>query len=106
MIDVEHVILDRRGTEKVVLHMDADIDTDNRSVRLATLVVADRHLDGRIDEVGIYFASRPLIGDTHTGRPSSNRPSAASAGTPWPRTCTCSQPATSTATVAAFEPDG
>ena len=56
--DVEHVILDRHGFEEVVLHL----DTDNRSVSLPIVVVADRLLDGRIEEVRIYFASQPLTG--------------------------------------------
>jgi hypothetical protein len=56
--DVEHVLLDRHGFEEVVLNL----DTDNRSVSLPIVVAADRLLDGRIEEVRIYFASQPLTG--------------------------------------------
>lgn len=63
--DVEHVILDRRGFEEVILHL----HVDTRSVTLPILVVADRRLHGRIDEVRIYFSSRPL-----TGRPTTQPP--------------------------------
>ena len=63
--DVEHVILDRRGFEEVVLHL----DTDNRRVTLPIAIVADRRLDGRIDEVRIYFTSQLLTGRHATRRP-------------------------------------
>jgi SnoaL-like domain len=62
--DVEHVILDRHGFEEVVLHL----DTDHGSVSLPVAVVADRQLDGRIDELRIYFTSQPLTG-RRTNRP-------------------------------------
>ena len=62
--DVEHVILDRHGFEEVVLHL----DTDDGTVDLPIAVVADRQLDGRIDEVRIYFSSGPLTG-RHANRP-------------------------------------
>jgi hypothetical protein len=63
--DLEHVILDRRGFEEVVLHL----DIDNRRVSLPIVVVADRRLDGRIDEVRIYFTSEPLTGRQATRPP-------------------------------------
>ncbi len=62
--DVEHVILDRRGMEEVVLHLDTDAGT----VDLPVAVVADRQLDGRIDEVRVYFPRDPLTG-RHMTRP-------------------------------------
>jgi SnoaL-like domain len=63
--DVEHLILERRGCEEVVLHL----DTDNGTVGVPIVVVADRRLDGRIDELRIYFSSRPLIGRRATRPP-------------------------------------
>ena len=62
--EVEHVIHDRRGFEEVVLRL----DIATRSVTLPIVVVADRRLDGRIDEVRLYFSSRPLTG-RHTNQP-------------------------------------
>ena len=62
--DVEHVILDRHGFEEVVLHL----DPDDAAVDLPIAVVADRQLDGRIDEVRVYFSGRPLTG-RHANRP-------------------------------------
>jgi hypothetical protein len=62
--DVEHVILDRHGFEEVVLH----VDGDDGAVDLPVAVVADRLLDGRIEEVRIYFSSRPLT-RRHANRP-------------------------------------
>ncbi len=63
--DVEHVILKRHGSEEVVLHL----GTDNGTVSLPIVVVADRRLDGRIDELRIYFSSRPLTGRRATRPP-------------------------------------
>ncbi len=63
--DVEHVILERRGSEEVVLHL----DTDNGTVGVPILVVADRRPDGRIDELRIYFSSQPLTGQRATRPP-------------------------------------
>ena len=63
--DVEHVILERRGSEEVVLHL----DTDNGTVGVPILVVADRRPDGRIDELRIYFSSQPLTGRRATRPP-------------------------------------
>ncbi len=63
--DVEHVILERRGSEEVVLHL----DTDNGTVGVPILVVADRRPDGRIDELRLYFSSQPLTGRRATRPP-------------------------------------
>ncbi|WP_426565063.1 nuclear transport factor 2 family protein [Angustibacter sp. McL0619] len=63
--DVEHVIQQRHGFEEVVLHL----DTDRGTVDLPVAVVAERQPDGRIDEVRVYFTSRPL-----TGRPALRPP--------------------------------
>jgi hypothetical protein len=63
--DVDHVVLQRSGFEEVVLHL----DTDRGPVQLPVAVVAERRPDGRIDEVRVYFSSRPL-----TGRSSSRPP--------------------------------
>jgi hypothetical protein len=62
--DVDHVILERRGFEEVVVHLDRDAGP----VDLPVAVVADRRPDGRIEELRVYFTSRPF-----TGRPA-NRP--------------------------------
>jgi hypothetical protein len=56
--DVEHVILERHGFEEVVLHL----ATDEGGVDLPVVVVADRLDDGRIEEVRVYFDTRPLTG--------------------------------------------
>lgn len=63
--DVEHVILDGHGFEEVVLHYDSDEGTADVPIA----VVADRRLDGRIDEVRIYFSSRLLTGVPATRAP-------------------------------------
>jgi hypothetical protein len=62
--DVEHVILDGRGSEEVVLHL----TTDAGNVSLPVALVADREPDGRIDELRVYFTSQPLTG-RRTSRP-------------------------------------
>jgi len=56
--EIEHVILERRGFEEVVVHLDTDAGTAD----LPVAVVAERRPDGRIDEVRVYFTSRPLTG--------------------------------------------
>jgi hypothetical protein len=48
----------------VVLHL----DSDDGAVSLPVAVVADRRLDGRIEEVRVFFSSRPLTG-RHANRP-------------------------------------
>jgi hypothetical protein len=62
--DVEHAVLERRGFEEVVVHL----DTDDGTVSLPVAIVADRRVDGRIDEVRVYFTTQPLTG-RHANRP-------------------------------------
>ena len=62
--DVEHVVTDRRGFEEVVLHVDGETER----VALPLALVADRHPDGRIEELRIYFSRWPLTG-RHVNRP-------------------------------------
>jgi hypothetical protein len=62
--DVEHVVLERRGFEEVVLHLDGETGP----VDLPFVIVADRVSDGRIDELRIYYSNWPLTG-RHTNRP-------------------------------------
>jgi hypothetical protein len=56
--DVEHVVTERRGFEEVVLHLDGGTGR----VDLPLALVADRHADGRIDELRIYFSVGLLTG--------------------------------------------
>jgi hypothetical protein len=100
--DVDHVILDRRGMEEVVLHL----DTDGGTVDLPVAVVAERQLDGRIGEVRVYFSRDPLTG-RHLTRPPLLQPDPA---LPVPdhvgaylRELAAGDP---DGVVAAFEPDG
>ena len=62
--DVEHVVLEGRGFEEVVLHFDGETGR----VDLPFAIVADRLSDGRIDELRIYYSSWPLTG-RHANRP-------------------------------------
>ncbi|MFL5780436.1 MAG: nuclear transport factor 2 family protein [Thermoleophilaceae bacterium] len=62
--DVDHVVTERRGFEEVVLHLDGD----TAQVDLPVAIVADRLLDGRIDELRMYHTSWPLTG-RHVNRP-------------------------------------
>ena len=62
--DVEHDVLERRGFEEVVVHL----ETDDGPVSLPVAIVADRTVDGRIDEVRVYFTDQPLTG-RHANRP-------------------------------------
>ena len=62
--DGEHVILEQHGFEEVVLRL----DTDAGALEVPIVVVADREVDGRIDEVRVYFDSRVLTG-RHGHRP-------------------------------------
>jgi hypothetical protein len=62
--DVEHVVLERRGFEEVVLHLDGA----SGRVDLPFAIVADRESDGRIDELRIYYSSWALTG-RHANRP-------------------------------------
>jgi hypothetical protein len=63
--DVERVILEARGFEELVLHVDGD---DGRRVELPFALVADHPSDGRIDELRLYFSGWPLTG-RHAIRP-------------------------------------
>ncbi len=67
--EVEHVILERRGFEEVVLHLQGDTGP----VDLPVAVVADRTSDGRINELRIYYSSWPLTG-RHANRPTLLQP--------------------------------
>jgi hypothetical protein len=67
--DVEHVILEHRGFEEVVLHLDADTGR----VELPVAIVADRAPDRRIAELRIYFSGWPLSG-RHANRPPVRQP--------------------------------
>jgi hypothetical protein len=100
--DVEHVILDRHGFEEVVLHL----DSHDAAVDLPIAVVADRQLDGRIDEVRVYFSGQPLTG-RHANRPPLLQPDPDVLGSDvvaeYLRAFTAGDVG---AIVAAFEPDG
>jgi hypothetical protein len=63
--DVEHVILESRGFEEVVLHL----GTDRGRVDLPVAVVAERRPDGRIDEIRVYFDTEPLTGRSNGRAP-------------------------------------
>jgi hypothetical protein len=56
--DVERVVLDGRGFEEVVLHVDGEAGR----IDLPFALVADHPSGGRIDELRIYYSSRPLTG--------------------------------------------
>ncbi len=62
--DVGHAITERHGFEEVVLHS----DDQNGGVEVPVAIVADRRSDGRIEELRLYFDSRPLAGG-HVRRP-------------------------------------
>jgi hypothetical protein len=58
------VVLERRGFEEVVLHLDGD----GGRVALPFAVVADHPSDGRIEELRLYCSGWPLTG-RHAERP-------------------------------------
>jgi hypothetical protein len=62
--DVGHVILEQRGFEEVVLHLDGG----SAPVDLPVAIVADHPTDGRIDELRIYYSGWQLTG-RHAIRP-------------------------------------
>jgi SnoaL-like domain len=62
--DVNRVVLAERGFEEVVLHLDGETGR----VELPFAVVADHAADGPLDELRIYYGSRPLTG-RHASRP-------------------------------------
>ena len=100
--DVEHGILERRGFEEVVVHL----DTDGGTVSLPVAVVADRRVDGRINEVRVYFTTQPLTG-RHANRPPLLQPDpelpVSDAAAAYVRAFAAGDV---DAVVAAFEPDG
>jgi hypothetical protein len=62
--EIGHVVLEQRGFEEVVLHLDGE---DGR-VDLPVAVVADHRSGRRLDELRIYYSSWPLTG-RHATRP-------------------------------------
>jgi hypothetical protein len=58
--DVAHVILERRGFEEVVVHLDGETGR----IDLPFVIVADHHhaAGGLIDELRLYYSCRPLTG--------------------------------------------
>jgi hypothetical protein len=56
--DVHRVVLERRGFEEVVLHL----DQGGERIELPHALVADHSPDGRIEELRIYFSTRALTG--------------------------------------------
>jgi hypothetical protein len=62
--DVDHVVLDGRGFEELVLHLDGETGP----VDLPFAILADRPYDGRIAELRLYYSSWPLTG-RHANRP-------------------------------------
>jgi hypothetical protein len=55
---VDHVVLERRGFEELVLHLDGPAGRAD----LPYAIVADRTVDGRIEELRIYYSSWPMAG--------------------------------------------
>jgi hypothetical protein len=62
--NVGRVVLEQHGFEEVVLHLDGETGR----VELPFAIVADHPSDGRIDELRLYYSSRPLTGH-HANRP-------------------------------------
>jgi hypothetical protein len=56
--DVQRIVLEKRGFEEVVVHL----DPGDRRTDLPHGLVADHAPDGRIEEIRIYFSTRPLTG--------------------------------------------
>ena len=63
--DVERIVMDERGFEEVVLHLDGD---ERGRVELPIAIVADHPSGRRLAELRIYFSRWPLTG-RHTNRP-------------------------------------
>lgn len=61
---VGHFISGRRGFGEAVLHLDGE----SGGVELPVAIVTDRHPNGRIDELRLYYTSWPLTG-RHANRP-------------------------------------
>jgi hypothetical protein len=69
--DLDHVVRgSRRGGGEVVLH----VEGQRGRVGLPAAIVADKQPDGRIDELRMYYSSRPLTG-RHATRPPLLQPS-------------------------------
>jgi hypothetical protein len=62
--DVHRAVLERRGFEEVVVHL----ESGGERIDLPHGLVADHSPDGRIEELRIYFSTRPLTGH-RTERP-------------------------------------
>ncbi|HEX4305487.1 MAG TPA: nuclear transport factor 2 family protein [Solirubrobacterales bacterium] len=56
--DVHRGVLERRGFEEVILHL----ERGGERIDLPHALVADHSPDGRIEEMRIYFSTRPLTG--------------------------------------------
>ncbi len=69
--EVEHVALGEHGFEEAVFHLGTEAD----GVAVPVAVVADKRLDGRIEEFRIYFSGWPLTG-RHANRPPLLQPEA------------------------------
>jgi SnoaL-like domain len=63
--DVQRSVLTERGFEEVVVHL----LTGDRRIDLPHAMVADHTPEGRIEELRVYFATRPL-----TGHPTEREP--------------------------------
>jgi hypothetical protein len=61
---VENVVVGRRGFGEAILHL----DEGSSRVDLPVAITTDRHSDGGIDEVRMYYSSWPLTG-RHANRP-------------------------------------
>ena len=56
--DVHRAVLDRRGFEEVVVHLGGA----RGPIDLPHAMVADHGPDGKIEEIRVYFSTRPLTG--------------------------------------------
>jgi hypothetical protein len=56
--DVQRTVLEERGFEEVVVHLEAG----DRRIDLPHAMVADHTAEGRIEEIRIYFGTRALTG--------------------------------------------
>jgi hypothetical protein len=56
--DVQRSVLERRGFEEVVVHL----ESGGERIDLPHGLVADHSPDGRIEELRVYFSTRPLTG--------------------------------------------
>jgi hypothetical protein len=56
--DVQRTVLTQRGFEEVVVHL----GSGDRRIELPHAMVADHDPEGRIEEIRVYFGTRPLTG--------------------------------------------